>query len=69
MIQITRPRSNLSMLSNPRTTSSSRTTRVIEELQDNLENVYKDLENTKAQVSEKSKHVISLGCIFINKLI
>jgi hypothetical protein len=33
--------------------SSSRSTRVIEELQDNLENIQKELENTKIQVNRK----------------
>jgi biotin operon repressor len=43
------------MFSTPRTTSSSRTTRVIEELQDSLENIGKELETTKAQVKHKHK--------------
>lgn len=39
------------MLSTPRSTSSSsRTTRVIEELQENLESIHKELETTKIQV-------------------
>lgn len=51
MLQTTNPRNNLHMLSNPRSaSSSSRTNRVFQELQENLENIQKDLESTKAQV-------------------
>lgn len=38
--------------------SSSRTTRVIEELQDSLESIQKDIANTKTQVGGKRKKVI-----------
>ncbi|KAI8067006.1 uncharacterized protein B0P05DRAFT_553193 [Gilbertella persicaria] len=44
-------RNNTHMLSTPRSaSSSSRTTRVMEELQDNLETIQKELENTKIQL-------------------
>ncbi|KAI8380659.1 hypothetical protein EDC96DRAFT_491759 [Choanephora cucurbitarum] len=42
---------NIHMLSTPRSTSSSsRTTRVLEELQENLEGIQKELESTKLQL-------------------
>ncbi|KAI9487703.1 MAG: hypothetical protein EXX96DRAFT_593700 [Benjaminiella poitrasii] len=51
MIQTTSPVNDLHMLPQPRLApSSSRTTRVIEELQENLESIQKELESTKAQL-------------------
>lgn len=50
MLQTSLPRNHML----PRSiSSSSRSTRVIEELQDNLENIQKELENTKIQVNRK----------------
>lgn len=45
------PRNTLHGLSSPRSTSSSRTTRVLEELQENLEMIQKEIKNTRAQVN------------------
>ncbi|CEP17915.1 hypothetical protein [Parasitella parasitica] len=51
MLQTHSPRNNFHMLSIPRSaSSSSRTSRVFQELQENLESLQKDLENTKGQL-------------------
>lgn len=61
MLQTTSPRNNLHMLSTPRpASSSSRTNRVFQELQENLESIQKDLENTKAQVRYITSNTITL---------
>lgn len=50
------PRNTLHTLSSPRSaSSSSRTTRVLEELQDNLESIQKEIKNTRAQVRKKKR--------------
>lgn len=51
MIQTRSLPRNFRMSSNPRSaSSSSRTTRVFEELQENLESIQKEIANTKTQV-------------------
>jgi hypothetical protein len=53
------PRNTYNMLSSPRlASSSSRTTRVLEELQENLENIQKEIKNTKAQVGKREINFI-----------
>jgi hypothetical protein len=63
MLQTSSPRSNLHMLTTPRSTSStSRTTRVLEELQGNLESIQKELETTRIQVKYKGGMRQKVAC-------